>query len=156
MTGQEAAPRDALSRLLAMTPPRPPERGVVYRHLDADGAALYVGSTTVLAMRTRQLTHARAARWWRFVVVVKHEKHENRRAALDAERAEIHAKLPIFNRNRPGDVEEHETAEAVYLAAHPDVHDEWGPALRSLRKLDPVTRRGRIDVLLRTVGVGLE
>lgn len=104
-------------------------------------------------MRRRQLSHASAARWWRFVARVEHEEYQTRRAALDAERAEIHATSPIFNRNRPGDVEEHEAREIEYLGAHADVPDEWGPVLRSFRKLDPVTRRARIDVLLIGIGV---
>lgn len=87
------------------------------------------------------------------MVRVEHEEHENRRAALDAERAEIHAATPIFNRNRPGGIEEHEAREFAYLAAHSCVPDWWGPKLRSLRKLDPVTRRAHVDVLLSGIGV---
>lgn len=156
MTASEAVPLSALARLVAAAPPRPPEPGVVYRHLDATGNLLYVGSTTARAMRTRQLGHVRSARWWRFVARVEYDQHEGRRAALGAERTEIHTRSPIFNRTRPGGIDEQEAREAAYLAAHADVRDEWRPVMRALRRLDPVTRRARIDVLLRAVGVPAE
>lgn len=90
-------------------------KGVLYRHLDADGCLLYVGSTDERQDRKRHLGHARAGRWWPFVDRIEREALPNRRAAYLAETVVILAERPIFNRTSGGP--DQEQRESAYLTA---------------------------------------
>ncbi len=73
-----------------------PETTAVYRFFDSFGSLLYVGVTSNISTRLSQ--HDQAQPWWRLVASVKVEHHDNREAALDAERAAIHTERPRFNK----------------------------------------------------------
>lgn len=74
--------------------PLPPAFNV-YRHFDKDGTLLYIGMSK--SALSRLTGHMRTAPWIWSVARVEIERHETRRAALDAERAAIRAETPLFN-----------------------------------------------------------
>lgn len=133
-------------------PPEKPRPGILYRHYDADGVLLYIGSTDTQQMRDRHAAHAREARWWRYVARVEHEQVlPDRRAAFHAEGPAIRAELPVFNRASPQFIDEQELREARYVQEHSDVPYRWPRARRA--GTTRLQRRDEIDAMLRELGV---
>lgn len=67
----------------------------LYRLFDEFGRLLYVGITSSGPARFDQ--HARSKPWWPTVSSIQLDHHENRRAALAAERAAIASEAPLYN-----------------------------------------------------------
>lgn len=129
------------------------DTAVLYRHYDADGALLYIGSTATSLFRDRQTDHARDARWWRYVARIDHEPAgADRRSAYLAEFAALRAELPVFNcwaRHRPR-MQEQLARQEQYLREHPDVPRRWP---RARPGMSPVKRRDEIDAMLAELGL---
>lgn len=73
-----------------------PERTALYRLHDLDGHLLYVGITDNLERRWKD--HQYTKSWWKKVARKDVEWFGSRKAAADAEAAEIREKRPPFNR----------------------------------------------------------
>lgn len=75
--------------------------GVVYRFLDADGAALYVGKSVGRVFRGRVRGHQARAAWVTSARTLVADFYCCERAALDAEPYAIAAFTPVHNVARP-------------------------------------------------------
>lgn len=91
--------------------------GIIYRHFDAADVLLYIGITDDRSDVERQKSHARTARWWRFVHRIERETVPDRRAASRAEMGAIRAERPIFNR-RPHDAGQVKREAAYMMTGH--------------------------------------
>jgi len=70
-------------------------RAAVYRAFDADGVLLYVGVS--LNPMARMHSHCSRAAWYRFMVRIEINWHDNIEAASIAEASAITAENPRFN-----------------------------------------------------------
>lgn len=137
--------------VLRRLPPPLAEPGSVYRHFDAGGRLLYVGSTATHKIRDRHIIHSREARWWRFIARVEHIDCSTRREAYSLETATIRSDRPIFNRTS-GDAAQ-STREQQYLDSFGDQLAPW--AARELPARSRSERTAQIDLMLRSIGVPL-
>ena len=72
----------------------------LYRHFDADGCLLYVGTSMKPDKRTYQ--HSKNADWFSGVETVKIELVDSKRAAMAAESRVIREENPKYNRMDSG------------------------------------------------------
>jgi excinuclease UvrABC nuclease subunit len=128
--------------------------GIVYQHLDPDGVILYVGSTQTHQMRDRQASHARQARWWRYVAKIEQQTvRPDRRAAYLLEAEMIWAKRPVFNRTAASLADEQKEREARYVSEHAHL-DLRATTTRDVRcSLSREARQKLTDVTLTDLGV---
>lgn len=76
------------------------EPGFLYRHIDKDGALLYVGISRNPMIRLE--THKRDSSWFSEIATMTIEQHESISAASVAERIAIVSEAPKYNvRGRP-------------------------------------------------------
>lgn len=67
----------------------------MYRHFDADGRVLYIG--TARQPDTRTSRHRVASPWWSRVSRIEWERHASHQEARRAEIAAIEREQPIYN-----------------------------------------------------------
>ena len=87
----------------------------VYRHFDADGRLLYVGSSADPFKRLAQ--HVATSKWMLDVAVVTLEKHETVSAMVNAERAAVMAQNPANNINlmsKPGIISRRDAGKKLW------------------------------------------
>ena len=70
-------------------------RTALYRHLDADGALLYVGISRCPLCRTKE--HEETTDWYHHIASVKIDWFDSRDDAVIAEVAAIKSEQPLFN-----------------------------------------------------------
>ena len=70
-------------------------RTALYRHYNAKGELLYVGVS--LSPMARTSKHAQSSDWFNDVVRIDIDWHNDRKSALEAEKALIKAENPFFN-----------------------------------------------------------
>jgi hypothetical protein len=75
--------------------PKPERKTCVYRHFDAAGQLLYVGSS--VSPKSRRHGHSSSSPWYSQSVCMTEEWFDSQREALDAELRAIKAEGPIYN-----------------------------------------------------------
>lgn len=117
-----------------MLPPETPTS--LYRYYDSFGVLLYVGITSRGASRNHE--HNASKDWWQYVSRQDVEHFPTREAALTAERQEIIAKRPPFNR-------QHNPDHALLRHAYCAVADNAPPELIAGPRQVPLVRMPMMD-----------